>query len=161
MRQLTLVPTDEVWFEVSESNLLAREMADRHYSRVHVGSKYFVGPGERLILMTYDLKALFVWRKQKYRQDGQWGVECSLFRNEGSTLGKSSELILEAEKKALEKWSDTKRFYTYVNPNKVNSSYPGYSFKKAGWRCVGTSKGGLLLYVKYIEPTLFDKVYIQ
>ncbi|MDQ3802518.1 MAG: hypothetical protein M3416_01485 [Acidobacteriota bacterium] len=95
-------------------------------------------------MLTPEADALFVWRKF-ISDDGQEGVNCAVFRNEGDRL--SSDLILEAERWAWAKWPG-ERLYTYVNPRKVRSANPGYCFLKAGWRKSGESKKGLLIFEK-------------
>lgn len=105
----------------------------------------FVGPGEKMVLLTADCRALFVWRKF-IDNSGQTGVNCAVFRNEGDEL--SSSLILEAEQLAWQRWPG-ERFYTYVHSGKVQSSNPGYCFKMAGWRECGRTKGGLLILEKH------------
>jgi hypothetical protein len=128
------------WYQVHETNPLARGLADRHYSRITPGHPLFVGPGEeRMILMSADNTALFVWRKTKFRKDDQKGVECSIFRNEGPRI--SSYLIKEAVKLAKERWPG-ERLFTYVNGKKIRSTNPGYCFLMAGWERCGISKGG-------------------
>ena len=134
------------WYEVAESNKTARALADRHYSRVTPGHPLFVGPGEeRMILLSSDDKALFVWRKTKYRHDGQEGIECSIFRNEGDRL--SSDLIKGAEDLARERWPEA-RLFTYVNRIRIRSTNPGYCFIKAGWKKCGISLKGLIVLEK-------------
>ena len=46
--------------------------------------RQFVGPGEKLVLLGTDARALFVWRRSQFRLDGQSGVNCAVFRNEGA-----------------------------------------------------------------------------
>lgn len=75
------------------------------------------------------------------------GINCTIFRNEGPEL--SSKLIAEAERWALRRWPGAKRFFTYVNGEKVKSKRPGWCFIKAGWKDSGTNKSGkLILLVK-------------
>ena len=132
------------WYQVHESNKIARAFADRHYSRKTVGHPLFVGPGEeRMILLSYNDTALFVWRKSRYRHDGQEGIECSIFRNEGDEL--SSNLIREACILAWERWPKT-RLFTYVNKVRIRSTNPGYCFIKAGWKKCGISLKGLIIF---------------
>lgn len=134
------------WYEVAEANKTARALADRHYSRVTPGHPLFVGPGEeRMILLSSDDKALFVWRKTRFRHDGQEGIECSIFRNEGNRL--SSDLIKGAEDLARERWPDA-RLFTYVNRIRIRSTNPGYCFIKAGWKKCGISLKGLIVLEK-------------
>lgn len=101
----------------------------------------FVGPGEKLVLLTQDGKALCVWRKF-ISKDGQEGINNAIFRNEKAYNGKikSSVLLIEAEKLALVRWPTAKRFYTYVKPSAIRSSNPGCCYKKAGWKKCGLTK---------------------
>jgi hypothetical protein len=91
------------WLAVNDGHNLGYSIFKRHYTyhaRKDKGSR-FVGPGERIVLISKCGKALFVWRKERFRLDEQIGVNCAVFRNEGDVL--SSELILEAEKIALQR----------------------------------------------------------
>lgn len=103
------------------------------------------GPGERIILITPDNDALFIWKKEKYRLDGQIGINCSVFRNESQEL--SSKLIIQAEAIALARWPG-QRMFTYVDAKKINSPNPGYCFKMAGWRQCGISSKNLIILEK-------------
>jgi hypothetical protein len=128
------------WVAVRDGDDTARSLFDRHYSRYYYkdGRKpaLFVGPGEKLVLLTPCARALFVWRKF-LSADGQSGVNCVVFRNEGAGL--SSALILAAERVAWQRWPG-ERLYTYVNPVAVASSNPGWCFMAAGWQRCGTTK---------------------
>lgn len=119
----------------------ARALADRHYSRQTPGARDFVGPGRTIILRDPAGTWLWVWRKCQFRLDGQYGWECSIFRNEGTR--RSSEIILECERYV------SGRVFTYVDHRKVRSSNPGYCFQCAGWEKAGRSKRrGLVLLIK-------------
>ena len=147
MRQLQ-IQFGSTWSVVKDGNDTARDIFNNHYSRRRYTdgrkSLLFVGPGEKIVLVTPDALALFVWRKF-ISDDNQQGVNCAVFRNEGPTL--SSKLILEAERFAWDRWPN-KRLYTYVNPRKVRSTNPGYCFLKAGWNKCGLSKKGLIILEK-------------
>jgi hypothetical protein len=136
------------WIEVKDGNPTARDIFNGHYSRRRYADgrnpKLFVGPGEKMVLVTPKADALFVWRKF-ISLDNQEGVNCAVFRNESAQL--SSFLILEAEKLAWQRWPG-QRLYTYVNPRKVASRNPGYCFQRAGWRRCGTTKSKLLVFEK-------------
>jgi hypothetical protein len=137
---------------VKDGDATARAIFDRHYSRIRYRDGrdpvLFVGPGEKLVLLTPDALALFVWRKF-IDDSGQKGVNCAVFRNEGPAL--SSGLILEAERWADERWPG-ERLYTYVNPRKVRSSNPGYCFTMAGWRpCGYTKRRGYRILEKWLK----------
>lgn len=153
----TVVPRGSgAWTEVKDGHPVAREMFGRHYSynkRRNQMSlfpirnrnwKLFVGPGRKLVLLTEDHSALFVWRKF-ISADGQQGVNCAVFRNEGSA--KASELIEQAMAAAWDVWPG-ERLFTYVNPRAVRSKNPGYCFLCAGWRKCGITKSNRLLILE-------------
>lgn len=132
------------WNFIKDGNLTAYGLYQRHYSCHHYKTRrqrLFVGPGEKLVLMTTRCDALFVWRKF-LSADHQQGVNCAVFRNEGTT--QSSLLIREAMELAWQRWPG-ERLYTYVNASKVRSVNPGYCFKRAGWRFCGYTKSDRLL----------------
>lgn len=140
------------WYPVKDGDCRALELYLRHYSyeskrgRVKRGNVAFAGVGQKMVLLTTDGKALFVWRRQlSERLDHQVGVECSIFRNEGDEL--SSELILEAMGLAWRRW-EGERLFTFVNQRLIRSVNPGYCFKVAGWREAGTSKKRRLLILE-------------
>lgn len=128
------------WVQVRDGDLTAWALFQRHYSKYHYADgrnpRRFVGPGERIVLITADGAALFVWRLFR-SMDEQTGINCAVFRNEGPIL--SSTLILEAEKIAHARWPGM-RMYTYVNPRSIRSSNPGFCFKAAGWKACGRTK---------------------
>jgi len=50
------------WVISHDMNPIAQRLADRHYSRKNPGSKKgFVGPGEKLVLLSPDGNAVFAW----------------------------------------------------------------------------------------------------
>jgi len=124
-----------------------RQLADRHYSRRTVGARQFAYSGRKLVLRDVAGLVLFVWMNPDpaMRMDHQAGYNCSIFRNESER--RSSDIILEAEQWAFEKWGPD-RLYTYVDPRKIASPNPGYCFKVAGWKHIGESKSGQHLLVK-------------
>lgn len=136
------------WVAVADGNDSVRAIFDRHYSRYRYADGrsplLFVGPGEKLVLLRHDARAIFVWRRF-ISADGQDGVNCAVFRNEGLEL--SSQLIREADALADARWPG-ERHYTYVAPAKVSSANPGYCFKCAGWRLCGVTKWNRLLILE-------------
>lgn len=146
--QPEVLPTDETWLKVRDGNRSGLAIYNRHYSaykyRDGRNPVQFVGPGEHIVLLTPAADALFVWRKF-ICAGGQNGINCSVFRNEGPRL--SSELILEAERWAVERWG-LERMYTFVNPSKVRSTNPGFCFLKAGWQKCGITKTRKLLILE-------------
>lgn len=148
-----LPPVSRYWFLAKDGDAHCREIFHRHYSfRAYKDGrdpKLFVGPGEKMVLVTERGDALFVW-KVFISGDGQQGVNCAVFRNESDVL--SSALILDAEMAAWKRWPG-RRLYTYVNAKRIKSTNPGYCYKLAGWRVCGRSKWkGLVILEK--EATL-------
>ena len=131
---------EPLWWITKDGDDYCRELFDRHYSRrfYRDGRKplLFCGPGEKLVLRTWEADALFVWRK--FRDDsGQTGINCAIFRNESKR--RSSELVRQADAIADFCWP-SERHYTYVDAEKVKSINPGYCFKVAGWTTCGMTK---------------------
>jgi hypothetical protein len=136
------------WFAHKDGVKEGLDLYNRHYSAYQYKDgrkrKLFCGPGEKIVLLTENKDALFVWRKF-IDDSGQKGINCAVFRNEGKI--KSSELIKEAMKIAHRRWPG-ERLYTYINPQKIKSTNPGYCFLMAGWRKCGWTKGGLIILTK-------------
>jgi len=142
------------WWLTKDGDVNALAMYERHYSAYQYKDgrrrSQFVGPGETIVLRTDEYDALFVWRKfiddcvfwhtihkRQYKQEG---VNCAVFRNEGSI--QSSDLIRQADAIADFAWP-SERHYTYVNASKLRSTNAGFCFIKAGWRKCGVTKSGL------------------
>ena len=140
------------WLHCKDGDPRALALYLRHYSARHYKDgrrrRLFVGPGEKLVLLTVDCTALFVWRKF-LSMDNQVGVNCAVFRNEGPIL--SSTLITEACAIAWAKWPN-ERLYTYVNDSKIKSPNAGYCFKAAGWNTCGRNKTGKLSILEIRPP---------
>ena len=135
------------WYGIRDGDHRARGMLNRHYSarRYRDGRKpkKSVGPGEYMLLMTQDSRAVFGWvRNTVPRRDGQHGVYNCLFRREGGPL--ASELIEEACHLAWARWPG-ERLFTYIDADAVQSPNPGYCYKVAGFTVVGTSASGKIL----------------
>lgn len=140
--------TPPLWRAIKDGDDEARRFFDRHYSRKHYADgrkpKLFVGPGEKLVMVTPCRRGLFVWRRF-ISGDGQEGVNCAIFRNEGAGL--SSALIAEADRIAGERWPG-ERHFTYVNPRGIRSTNPGICFIHAGWRRCGITKWNKLVILE-------------
>ncbi len=132
------------WARVTKFDRWASALADGHYSRRTPGSPQFMPPGETVVLLTGDARAVFGW----WRPDPSSGLEamngldgwtCTIFRNTGDAL--SSVLIVAAEVALLEHADGCgpDGLITYVWDNRVRSINPGYCFKRAGWRRTGRS----------------------
>ena len=144
------------WIGVHDGDLRALALFKRHYSYRRRasgqprGSPTFVGQGQKMILLTQECHALFVWQFSTVdRLDQQQGVRCSVFRNEGPL--RSSDLILEAEELAWQRWPG-QRLFTYVWPAKIKSPNPGYCFKCANWRQCGRNQDGRLIILEKLMP---------
>lgn len=120
-------------------------LADRHYSRQKPGTNQFMPPGSTLVIRDHDGLLVFGWLWQQYRDDGQQGYNCSIFRNESPR--RSSEVILECERMAFAEWGPA-RLFTYIDPQKIASPNPGFCFKAAGWKFVQKMPDGKHLLAK-------------
>ena len=79
MTQRSLTGDHVWWLPSHDRNPRAQRLADRHYSRKHRGAREgFVGPGEKLVLLSPENDSLFVWLRSKprFRADGMDGVNC-------------------------------------------------------------------------------------
>lgn len=125
----------------------ARQLADRHYNRQHVGAPQFVPPGRCVVLLTECKRAVWVtsWPLAQYVKHAWAGAWInSLFRNEGAGL--SSELILEALAATRSIWPEPPPLgmVTFVDAKKTKPKRdPGYCYRKAGFEHVGFTKSGL------------------
>ncbi len=135
------------WVRVPKFDPNAVQLADRHYSRRKVGSGQFMPPGQTIVLLGIDGRAVFGWWRPDpasglQAMNGLDGWTCSIFRNEGNRL--SSELILEAERTLRDSGygCGPDGMLTYVWDDKVRSSNPGYCFRMAGWHRAGRSADG-------------------
>jgi len=128
-------------------------LADRHYTRQSIGARQFAGNGQKIVLRDAAGTVLFVWLRQDWRLDDLSGFNCQWFRNESPR--RSSDIILEAEHFAIERWG-TGLAFTFVDPSKIKSTNPGCCFKKAGWkRMPESTKSGKLIFLKLLhEPRI-------
>lgn len=159
----------DYWQPVKDGNAEAAALYSRHYSahqyrdgrRARYGYRnrnLIVGPGFKLVLLGRGGSALCAWRRGN-DATGQQGISCTVLRNEGDTCG--SELLLEAELWALRRWPDATRFYTFIDPEKVSGNPPGNVFRRAGWRDVGRTQGGLIILAKYVAERCAQRAASQ
>ena len=143
---MPLLKFTEELIEVSKFDVECVRMADRHYSRQKPGTNQFLPPGRTAVYRSADGDVLIAWLWQQKRDDGEVGYNLPIFRNESSR--RSSEIILESEKKVVSKWGPNRGF-TYVDPNRVRHKRdPGRCFLRAGWKFVRVTKSGLHLLDK-------------
>lgn len=136
-----------IWRLSHRADPEAVRLADRHYNRQHVGSPQFVPPGRCVVLCALDGNAVWVtsWPFAEYARHAWAGAWVnSLFRNEGAGL--SSDLILHAIAATRWVWGDAPPLgmITFVDAGQVRHKRdPGRCYRKAGFRHVGFTKGGL------------------
>jgi hypothetical protein len=146
-----------IWERSNRFDPRSVRLADRHYSRQKPGTPQFVRAGYNIVLITPDEAALWVTVYQPFvdhRWDGAW--ECSLFRNENREKYLASDLIREALAATRAIWGDPPKqgLITTVNADKVKKKRdPGRCFIRAGFKLVGETTNGLLVF--QIEPVDF------
>jgi hypothetical protein len=110
-------------------------------------------PGETFVLIGRDLLSVWGWWRTHPRSgivamNGKDGWTCSVFARHGGPL--ASELVLDAELALALLTRDgitaaacgPDGMLTYVWRSKVLSANPGYCYKVAGWRKIGTCARG-------------------
>lgn len=135
----------------------SRIIADRHYNRQKIGSPQFVAPGEPLVLIHLNGRALWVSLLQKF-QDHEWqgAWVCSTFRNEDSG-DRSSDLIREAVAATRFRWDPVpaQGMITFINPRKIRHKRdPGRCFLRAGFKEVGMTKVNKLIVLQILEADM-------
>jgi hypothetical protein len=152
-----LVLMSGLWLPSHRADPRAQSLYNRHYSalknaraaKANRWSTSICGPcADHMVMLTEACDALWCWQIFSVeRLDHQEGIYCHVFRNEGPHT--SSMLVREAEYMAWERWG-RQRLFTYVQPDAITSSNPGYCFKVAGWKHIGQSKRGLHLLEKAV-----------
>ena len=144
-----------MWQLSHRADYKARLVADRHYNRQKPGTPQFVPPGRCFVLYANECgkEALWVtsWPFAEYVRHAWAGAwVCSAFRNEGA--GRASDLIRSAIAHSREHFGDPPPLgmVTFVDRRKVRPTMVrgvetwGWTYKKAGFRVAGETKGGLL-----------------
>ena len=139
-----------IWWLTKDGDLDCLELYERHYSTYRYADgrdrKQFVGPGEKVVLRTEAGDALFVWRRF-VDASGECGINCAVFRNESSH--QSSELVRQADQIADCLWP-CRRHYTYVRPEAIKSTNPGFCFIAAGWQRLKRRTGSGLMILERV-----------
>ncbi len=134
-----------LWWLSKDGDKTGLEKYEKHYSARKYkdgrARKLFMGPGEKVVLRTWEADAYFTWRVF-IDDSAQEGIFNSFFRNESPY--RSSELIRQADAIAECLWPDS-RHYTEVDATKIRSRNPGYCYLCAGWRRAGHTKSGKLI----------------
>lgn len=134
------------WTASHRAEPTALALADRHYNRQKPGTSQFVPPGRCLVFTSRCGRAVWVtsWPFPQYTKH-QWAGAWinSLFRNEGAGL--SSDLIREAVAATRSIWNPPALgVVSFVDAGRVRHKRdPGRCYRKAGWRHVGFTQGGL------------------
>lgn len=145
-----------MWRVSHRADPFAAAIADRHYSRQKIGSPQFVPPGRCFVLTsgTSDRGAYWVtsWPFAEYVRHAWAGAwMCSAFRNEGA--GTASEMIRMAVAATRAYYGEPPELgmVTFVDRQKVRPFVSpkgkvifGQTFRQAGFRECGETKGGLL-----------------
>jgi len=137
------------WRPSHRFDVAALPLADRHYNRRAVGSPQFVPPGRNLVFLTSGAGALWVtsWPFEEYVRHAWPGAWVnSLFRRETGPI--ASELIAWAVAATRAEWEPPALgIVSFIDPTKTRRKRdPGRCYRKAGWKHVGFTKGGLWVY---------------
>lgn len=146
-----------IWRTSNRADRRARLIADRHYNRQKIGTPQFVPPGRCAVFYarTATGQAVWVtsWPFADYVQHA-WGGAwiCSLFRNEGA--GVASALIRDAVAVTRSVMGEPPELgmITFIDRNKVQPTKVhgknewGWTYKKAGFKHIGETQGGLLTF---------------
>ena len=128
------------WREVSKCDKRAIAFVQPHYSIATPNAAELGPPGQKIVLMGEDGKAVWgshrpaPWAKRTHnvkRMDGFNGHSCFIFRNDGGP--QSSGIIRQAVAITAMEWN-LAPFITYVAINKVRCKEPGKCFVKAGFK---------------------------
>jgi hypothetical protein len=128
----------------------ALPLANRHYNRQRPNSPQFVPPGRCVVLLTDDADALWVtsWPLAEFVRHAWPGAWVnSLFRREPENSDLASDLIRAAVAATRACWPEVPALgiVTFVDPGKTRRKRdPGRCYRKAGFRHVGYTKGGLV-----------------
>ena len=155
-----MIRVEQRWCVSHRADPAARRLADRHYNRQKIGAPQFAPTGSCAVFLTDCGRAFWVtswplaeWVKHAWA--GAW--ICSAFRSEGA--GVASELIRQAvaATRAHYGMPPVLGMVTFINRAKVRPIMVrgrrtwGWTWRKAGFVEVGTTKGGLLVLQLRLE----------
>lgn len=144
-----------IWRRAHRFDREACALADRHYSRQKPGSPQMMPPGSCRVLVANNSKGVFGLSFPKaefvkHAWAGAWIV--SIFRNEEAGP-LASDMIREALAHMRTEYDVPELgCVTFVDPKKVRGVHErgelvkGFCFKRAGFRAVGETKGGLIAW---------------
>lgn len=141
------------WYASHRADPRAVPLADRHYNRQKIGAPQIAPPGSCIVLLAdgVDGEPAALWitsvplaQYVKHAWAGAW--VCSCFRNEGVPGVRSSDLIRQAVAITRLVYGPPPQqgFITFVDRDKTKpKEKPGWCYRKAGWKHVGETVGGL------------------
>ena len=127
-----------------------RALADRHYSRQTPGAVGWSPPGEHFAIVSPDQ---WVWAAVRGLDPAgamRWRV--TIFRREAGP--RASDIVRLATDATFASWTrrgllpmPAEALTTEVNPGRVRHKRdPGRCFLRAGWRRIGVSRRGLVVF---------------
>jgi len=141
------------WMISNRADPMARDIADRHYNRQKPGTLQFVPPGRCLVLKTAGAVWVTSWPFAEYVKHewaGAWVN--SAFRRESGPV--ASDLIRQALAATRWYWPEPPGvpsaigdicMVTFIDTGKVKRKRDfGRCYRRAGFREIGWTKGGLL-----------------
>jgi hypothetical protein len=135
-----------IWTLSHRADSTALAIADNHYNRRKPGSSQFVPPGRCLVLTAPQSVWVTSWPFAEYvRHDWPGAWVNSTFRREGGDVV-ASEMIRQAVAATRWRWPNVPDLgmVTFVDAGKVRHKRdPGRCYRKAGFRHVGFTRGGL------------------
>jgi hypothetical protein len=108
---MPLLPLSDELLRTTPFDAECAALADRHYSRQTPGSNQFMGNGKKIVLRDNDGSVVFGWLWSEFRNDGERGYNCAIFRNESDRV--ASETILECEALGREGVGAESRVYVH------------------------------------------------
>lgn len=142
-----------IWYISHRFDADCLPIADRHYNRQKPGTPQFVPPGRCLVLKAPEALWVTSWpfaEYVKHEWPGAWVNSC--FRREGGE--QASDMIWDAVSATLWNWPDYPQvdssigkvcMVTFIDRDKVRPKRDyGRCYRRAGFRVIGETKGGLL-----------------
>jgi len=151
-----------IWEASGRADPRARELADRHYSRKTIGAVQFAPPGRCCVFYAKTETGRAFWvtsypYAEYVQHDWAGAWLCAAFRNEGA--GIASEMIIDAVAATRAYFGEPPELgmITFINTRKVRPTYVrgrptwGRTYTLAGFREVGKTKNGLLVFQLFPE----------
>ena len=146
-----------IWEVSGRADPRARVLADRHYSRKHPGTPQFAPPGRCCVFYAKTETGRAFWvtsfpYAEYVQHDWPGAWLCAAFRNEGA--GIASEMIIDAVAATRAYFGEPPELgmITFINTRKVKPTFVhgkpswGRTYTLAGFKEVGKTKGGLLVF---------------